>query len=221
MHSGKNFEDLKTAFRKIRKEYHFGKLCREDLARNPWDQFADWFSQAVTRKDPNANIMVLATSANNLVTTRCVLLKGFDHRGLIFHSNTESRKVEQLQKNPKASVCFYWPTMERQVNILGRVKKISREGAEKYFHSRPREAQIAAWCSRQSRVLKNRGELDRRFEQMNKNFEGHEIPLPPYWAGFCLKPQAFEFWQGRASRLNDRFRYRPTKRAWVIERLEP
>lgn len=221
MRSAKKFLDLEWVFKKIRKEYHFGKLSRKELAPNPWDQFADWFSQAISHKDPNINIMTLATSAKNVVTTRCVLLKGFDQRGLLFYSNTGSRKVKQLEINPRASLCFYWPTMERQVNIRGRVKKILREETENYFHSRPREAQIAAWCSRQSRVLKSRAELDLRFDPMRKKFEGCQIPPPPYWAGFRLKPEEFEFWQGRANRLNDRFRCRPAKDAWRTQRLEP
>ncbi len=221
MQSTKKFRDLETVFKKIRKEYHFGKLSRKELAPSPWDQFEDWFSQAVSHKDPNANIMVLATSAKNFVSTRCVLLKGFNKSGLLFYSNTGSRKVKQLEINPRASLCFYWPAMERQVNIRGPVKKISREEAEIYFYSRPRKAQIAAWCSRQSGILKNREELDQRFDQMRKRFKGREIPLPPYWAGFRLKPEEFEFWQGRANRLNDRFRYRTIKGGWLMERLEP
>ncbi len=221
MRSAKKISDLEIVFKKIRKEYHFRKLSRKDLPPNPWNQFPRWFGQAVSHKDPNVNIMMLATSAKNVVTTRCVLLKGFDERGLLFHSNMGSKKIKQIEINPRASLCFYWPTMERQINVCGRVKKISREEAEKYFHSRPREARIAAWCSKQSGVLQNREELDQRFDQTKKKFEGRSIPCPPYWAGFRLLPEEFEFWQGRANRLNDRFRYRLARGVWRIERFEP
>lgn len=206
---------------RLRKEYHFGRLDRKDLAKNPFKQFARWFNEAVKAGDERADVMVLATAGKNTVTTRSVLLKGFDERGVLFYSNTQSRKARQLRENPHSSVCFYWAALERQVAVSGEVRKIPQKEARIYFRSRPRGAQIASWCTEQSRVIRDRNELDRRFREMKKKFAGRPVPFNPYWGGFRLKPKEFEFWQGRANRLNDRFRYRLKSGRWVIERLEP
>jgi pyridoxamine 5'-phosphate oxidase len=216
------YRNLDKYIEKIRKEYHFGKLERKDLTRNPFDQLEHWLLQAIKRKDPKANVMVLATSsAKGKVSSRSVLLKGISEKGLLFYTHKNSLKARQLDENPQASVCFYWGGMERQVTVMGRVMKIPQKEAELYFRSRPREAQIAAWCTEQSRVIRSREELDRRFEAMKRKFAGREIPISPYWTGYCLKPGEFEFWQGRANRMNDRFRYRPKSGRWLIERLQP
>ena len=215
------YRDLEKRMGRIRKEYRFGKLDRRDLARHPLDQFVRWLREAIGRRDPKTNVMVLATSGKRRVSARCVLLKGLDEKGLIFYTHTQSLKARQLLENPAASACFYWPTLERQVTVFGRVFQIPHRQAEIYFRSRPREAQIAAWCTEQSRPIQSRGQLDRRFQAFRKKFEGSEIPLSPYWAGFCLKPLEFEFWQGRANRLNDRFRYRLKAGRWIIQRLQP
>ena len=205
----------------IRKEYHFGKLDREDLVPNPFEQFARWFTEAIQHRDPKANVMVLATAGKKSISTRSVLLKGFDERGLAFYSHQKSRKARELRENPKASICFYWAMLERQVTANGRVKEINPRETEIYFRSRPRDAQIATWCTEQNRVLRSRKELDLKFEQVKKKFGDREVPLNPNWLGFRLEPQEFEFWQGRTNRLNDRFRYRRRERGWLIERLEP
>ncbi len=216
------YSDIEKKMGRIRKEYHFGKLDRQDLLRDPFDQFAGWLKEAVERhKDPKANVMILATAAKGKVSNRCVLLKGLTPQGLIFYTHTLSLKSRQLKENPAASACFYWPEMERQVTVAGRVKRIPAREAEIYFCSRPREAQIGAWCTKQSQSIENRQELERRFLELSKKYEGKEIPVSPYWAGFCLQPREFEFWQGRANRLNDRFRYRLKAGRWIIERLQP
>ncbi len=220
MKKASTFQDLESHIRKIRKEYHFGTLRRKDLQKNPWDQFASWFLQAV-KKSASANVMVLATAAKGSVSTRCVLLKGFDEQGLLFHSNANSRKAAQIKANPRVSACFYWPELEKQVTVIGKAVQVPLSETKKYFMSRPRESQIAAWCSFQNKVLKNREALDGKFEKMKKKFEGGKIPIPPYWTGYRIKPEEFEFWQGRANRLNDRFRYRRAKGAWRIDRIEP
>lgn len=215
------FPDIEKQIRKIRKEYRFGTLLRKDLAADPWDQFARWFLDAVKKSDNNANVMTLATSAKNVTSARCVLLKGFDERGLLFHTNLNSVKAEQILENPQGAAVFYWPALERQVIATGRIHQIPVKEAKLYFKSRPRESQIAAWCSLQSRVLKNREELDSRFQQWSEKFKGKEVPFPAHWGGFRLKPVEFEFWQGRANRLNDRLRYRQAGKSWLIERIEP
>ena len=215
------YADLGKILGGIRKEYHFGKLEREDLAPDPLDQFVRWLEEAIRRKDPKANVMVLATTRGKKVSARCVLLKGIKEKGLLFYTHTQSLKAKQLEKNPLASACFYWAEMERQVTISGRVTKVSRKEAEIYFHSRPRETQIAAWCTEQSQVIGSREELDRRFLKIKKKYVGREIPVSPSWCGFCLGPEEFEFWQGRENRLNDRFRYRRGAGRWQIERLQP
>lgn len=221
MRQPEKYRDLEKLIGQIRKEYHFGKLERENLTPDPFDQFAHWFMDAVKHCDAKANVMVLSTSEKDRVTSRSVLLKGFDERGLLFYTQKQSRKARALRANPHASVCFYWTELERQVTIHGLVREIPRAEAEVYFRSRPREAQIASWCSRQSNVIESREELDRRFREVEKKYDGREIPFNPEWGGFRLEPEEFEFWQGRLNRLNDRFRYRYHDKAWLIERLEP
>ena len=207
---------------RIRKEYHFGQLDRQDLCPDPLDQFARWLKDAVERhQDAKANVMVLATAGKGKGSNRCVLLKDLTKQGFVFYTYTQSLKARQLKENPRASACFYWPETERQVTVAGRVRRIPRRKVEIYFRSRPREAQIAAWCTEQSQVIQSREELDCRFREWSRKFEGREIPLSPYWAGFCLEPSEFEFWQGRANRLNDRFRYRLKAGRWTLERLQP
>lgn len=221
MKNAGKLRDLDKILSRLGKEYRFGGLSRKDLSSNPFDQFARWFLEAVKHKDPKANVMVLATAGRNRVSTRSVLLKGFDDRGFLFYTNTKSRKARELSRNSRASICFYWAELERQVTAIGRAEKIPRGEARIYFRSRPREAQIAAWCTRQSRVIRNRDELERRFLAIKKKYEGRAIPFNPEWAGYRLKPEEFEFWQGRANRLNDRFRYRSKDGTWLIERLQP
>lgn len=215
------FQDLEKMLGDLRKDYRFGELCFEDLSPDPFDQFSRWLLEAIREKDAKADVMVLGTSADNRVSTRCVLLKGFSEKGLVFYTNTRSRKARQIARNPKASACFYWASLERQVTVMGPVKTVSRKEAEIYFQTRPPNAQIAAWCSEQSKVLKSREELERRFEEMKKKFEGIPVPFPEFWSGFRIQPNEFEFWQGRANRLNDRFRYQQTATGWRIERLSP
>jgi len=148
-------------------------------------------------------------------------LKGLDERGFTFFTNYDSRKGRELAENPNAALVFYWQELERQVCIAGLVGKISREESEKYFKSRPRGSQLAAWASNQSDVVKDRAGLETRWNEMEKKFP-NEVPLPPNWGGFILKPERIEFWQGRASRLHDRFSYiRQKNNSWKLERLAP
>ncbi|HVU28362.1 MAG TPA: pyridoxamine 5'-phosphate oxidase [Verrucomicrobiae bacterium] len=229
----------------IRRDYSSGSLRRADLDANPVAQFQKWFAQAAgeasasrwrkigvalfnlwrairNHRPADVNAMTLATvDKNGIPSTRTVLLKGVDERGFIFFTNHDSRKGRELAENPNAALTFFWPELERQVCVAGTVEKISREESEKYFKSRPRGSQLSAWASNQSDTVKDRAELEAKWREIEKKFPG-EIPLPPDWGGYVLKPERIEFWQGRPSRLHDRFSYtRQADGTWKIERLSP
>jgi pyridoxamine 5'-phosphate oxidase len=229
----------------IRREYQRDNLERADLESNPLAQFDVWFAQAAAaqsgsrwlkigvalyklwqailgRSPADVNAMVLSTvDRSGRPSSRNVLLKGVDARGFIFYTNYDSRKSRELSENPNASLTFYWPELERQVCVAGSVEKISREESDTYFKSRPRGSQLAAWASNQSDVVADRAVLEAKWSEMEKKFS-NEVPLPPNWGGFVLKPERIEFWQGRASRLHDRFCYaRQPDNSWKLERLAP
>jgi pyridoxamine 5'-phosphate oxidase len=197
-------------------------LNEKDLHPNPIHQFALWFEQALSANLPEPNAMTLATaSRDGTPTARIVLLKAYDARGFRFFTNYESHKGRELADNPRAALVLFWPTLERQIRITGDVSKTSREESEEYFHSRPLGSQLGAWASLQSQVLQSREELERQVEALAQRY-GDTVPLPPHWGGYCVAPQAIEFWQGRPSRLHDRIRYtRVGEDAWKIERLSP
>lgn len=209
----------------IRREYMAGGLRRTDLDANPITQFQKWFEQAArvfVQKETDVNAATLATvDKSGKPSARIILLKGLDERGFIFFTNYSSRKGRELAENPNAALVFYWQQMERQVCIAGAVKQISRGESEKYFKSRPRGSQLAAWASNQSDVAADRVELETKLRELEKKFPG-EIPLPPNWGGFILRPERIEFWQGRPNRLHDRFQYTRKKNdSWKLERLAP
>jgi pyridoxamine 5'-phosphate oxidase len=150
-----------------------------------------------------------------------VLLKGVDERGFVFYTNYDSRKGLELAENPNAALTFYWPNMERQVCVTGTVSKMPREESEAYFKTRPRGSRLAAWASNQRDVVKDRTALDAKWNEMSAKFPG-DVPLPPNWGGYVLKPERIEFWQGRPNRLHDRFCYmRQPDNSWKLERLAP
>ncbi len=207
----------------IRNEYTKCGLNREDLNENPLLQFEKWFKQARMAELKEVNAMSLATvTAEGMPQVRTVLLKSFDERGFVFFTNYQSSKAKELNANPKASILFPWLDLERQVRISGDVEKISAAESFKYFTSRPRGSQLGAWISEQSQVISNRSVLKTLLNQVKEKFKEGEIPLPDAWGGYRIKPQQFEFWQGRASRLHDRFRYRKADEgSWQVERLAP
>lgn len=208
----------------LRRDYSLAGLSEQDLAADPVQQFQKWFQDAFAADIPEPNAMVLATvNASGQPSTRVVLLKALDARGFSFFTNYESRKGRELAGNPRAALTFPWIALERQVCILGRVSKLSREESASYFQLRPRRSRLGAWTSpRQSEAVASRAVLVERMEQLEAQYPGEDIPLPPYWGGFVLAPAEIEFWQGRPSRLHDRLRYaRQPDGTWRIERLSP
>jgi pyridoxamine 5'-phosphate oxidase len=208
----------------LRREYETTGLRRAEMHPDPIEQFATWFSTAVNSALPDANAMTLATATpDGKPSARIVLLKAFDQRGFVFFTNYQSSKGRELEANPQAALAFYWVQLERQIRIAGRVEKTSRQESEAYFHERPRGSQLGAWVSHQSDVIDARRILDARLAEMTERFAGSEvIELPPHWGGYRIVPETIEFWQGRANRLHDRFRYtREKDDSWAIDRLAP
>ncbi|MBI4027127.1 MAG: pyridoxamine 5'-phosphate oxidase [Verrucomicrobia bacterium] len=207
----------------LRKEYTRAGLRRRELDPNPFQQFQKWFQQVLATQLTEPNAMTLATAdKEGRPSARIVLLKGVDDRGFVFYTNYESRKGRDLAENPHAALVFYWTELERQVCVTGEVARVAREESEAYFKSRPMLNRVGAWVSKQSQVMSGREALEQGFKMMVETYRDREIPLPPNWGGFRLSPQTIEFWQGRPSRLHDRFRYsRQADNAWRIERLWP
>jgi pyridoxamine 5'-phosphate oxidase len=204
----------------MRREYE-GGLREQDLAGDWVTQFSAWLSEAVGFGLPEPNAMIVATStAEGRPSARTVLLKGVDERGFTFFTNYSSRKGRELSTNPFASLVFPWYAMHRQVVVCGSVTMVDRAESEEYFAIRPRGSQLGAWASDQSQLLADRAELERAFDEAAQRFPG-EVPAPPDWGGLRVVPETVEFWQGRASRLHDRLRYRQTAEGWTIERLAP
>jgi pyridoxamine 5'-phosphate oxidase len=207
----------------FRREYLQGGLHKKDLRADPIEQFESWLAQAVAGGITDPTAMVLATvEAGEKPWQRIVLLKDFGHQGFVFYTNLESRKSKAMAANPAVSLLFPWNVLERQVIVGGRVERLSVAEVARYFLSRPRESQLAAWASAQSRPLSARLVLEQKVAEMKHKFSRGEIPLPGFWGGFRVVPEQIEFWQGGAHRLHDRFLYsRQGDLDWSIERLAP
>ena len=229
----------------FREDYRRGALDRAALVANPIAQFEAWFRDATgeqsqsrwrkigialyklwsaicNHRPADINAMTLATVDKfEKPSTRTVLLKTVDERGFIFFTNYDSRKGRELAENPNAALTFFWPDLERQICVAGRITKLPVAESEAYFKSRPRGSRLAAWASNQSQSVSDRVTLEAKWRELKKRFP-NDVPLPPNWGGFILKPERIEFWQGRPSRLHDRFSYtRQADDAWKIERLAP
>jgi len=230
----------------LRREYNLTGLRRKDLAPDPILQFRRWFDQATGARasgqlrkfcirvyrslfligapEPmDVNAMTLSTAdKNGRPSSRVVLLKGLDERGFMFYTNYDSRKSLELAENAQAALVFYWSDLERQVCIAGEASKLPTGESDGYFKTRPRGSQIAAWVSHQSDVIPNRLALEEKWQQLEAKYENKEVPRPPNWGGYVVRPHRIEFWQGRPNRLHDRFRYtRKADATWEIERLAP
>ena len=209
----------------LRKEYTQAQLELEDLAESPMAQFEKWFKEACNAELLEPNAMVLSTAdVQARVTSRTVLMKAYDADGLVFYTNYSSEKSQQIAENAQVSVCFPWLDFQRQVVITGIAEKVSAATSLKYFLSRPKGSQLGAWVSQQSSVISSRQVLEMKLEEMKRKFKDGDIPLPDFWGGFLIKPLTVEFWQGRASRLHDRFRYVREDigaKSWDVSRLSP
>ena len=207
----------------LRREYSLGSLRRQDLLPDPIAQFRVWFDAAVAAGLTEPNAMTLSTvTSDGKPSARIVLLKGVDERGFSFFTNYGSRKGRELAANPNAALTFLWKEMERQVRVEGTVSKVSAEESESYFRTRPRNSRLGAWGSNQSEVIANREVLEKNMADFQARYPGDDVPLPPNWGGYIVKPLAIEFWQGQRSRLHDRLVYRrQADDSWLVERLAP
>ena len=202
--------------------HEHGALRRGDLDPDPIVQFRSWLADADTAGVPLANAIALATAdAQGAPSVRHVLLRGVEPEGFVFFTNHTSNKGRDLSENPRASFTLLWRELDRQICVRGRVEQVPDAVSDLYFETRPREAQVGAWASRQSEPLPDRAALERQLTEATHRFAGKDVPRPPFWGGYLIVPHQVEFWQGRPFRLHDRFRYTPEGRDWRIDRLSP
>jgi pyridoxamine 5'-phosphate oxidase len=206
----------------LRREYALARLDETDVSPDPVAQFSRWFSEAVAAEVDEPNAMVLATaSPDGAPSARVVLLKGFDERGFVFFTDYRSRKGAELEANPRAALVFRWSELERQVRITGGAARTGTEESESYYRTRPLGSRLGAWVSHQSQPIPSRAVLERGLVEVERRFAEGEVPRPPTWGGYRLRPDTIEFWQGRLNRLHDRIQYRREGERWRIERLAP
>lgn len=205
----------------MRRDYASSVLEEATAAKDPLDQFRTWMNDAIRAEILDPNAMTLATCGDDhSPAIRVVLLKYYGEDGFTFFTNYTSKKAHQLDENPNAAIHFFWPELHRQILIQGQVTKFDKDAGDKYFLSRPLDSKIGAWASHQSAAIDSRETLDKRFADLRQKF-GDDVPPPPFWGGYTLKPDCYEFWQGRVSRLHDRLTYTRTGDSWEITRLAP
>lgn len=207
---------------KIRREYSREDLSEDHVDADPIAQFGRWLDEAIAAELPEPTAMSLSTAdAEGRPSSRMVLLKGFDTEGFVFFTNYNSRKGRDLAENPHAALNFFWPELERQVRITGRVSKVSAEESDAYFKTRPFTSRVGAWASDQSEVIDSKMVLAARAAKLLVKYAGGNVPRPPHWGGYRIRPDQIEFWQGRPSRLHDRIAYESIDEVWQITRLSP
>ena len=212
---------MKVDLTNFRKESRQNGLNRSELDDDPFKQFSLWFTQAIKVGIFEPSAMSLATTDENEIGIRTVLLKHFDDKGFVFFTNYGSKKSQQIEVKPQAALLFPWLDLDRQVKIIGRVEKVTTLESIKYFASRQKDSQLGAWASQQSATISSRSLLVSQFESMKNKFSKGEVPLPDFWGGYRVIPESIEFWQGRESRLHDRFIYQRSEDGWNINRLSP
>ena len=207
----------------LRREYTQHGLSESEVAADPFAQFRVWFDHALAAQLPEPNAMTLATATpDGRPSARVVLLKGFDQRGFVFYTNYHSRKGGEIEGSGWAALVFFWPELERQVRVEGRVERVLPQESDDYFASRPAGSRLGAWASPQSQVISGRDVLEQRLSVLTTEYEDQDIPRPPHWGGYRVVPTTIEFWQGRPNRLHDRLRYRLSDdQRWIVERLAP
>jgi len=213
----------KSSIAGLRRDYALNSLHEAEVAKDPFDQFTQWWEQATRAAIDEVNAMTLSTLNGNVPESRIVLLKGYDKNGFVFFTNYQSAKGQQLNTSPACSLLFFWKELERQIRIIGTAHPIDAAASDTYFHSRPIGSQLGAWASPQSQVVTNKEWLEEQYEQLEKKYQGQsKIPRPPHWGGYCVNPSRIEFWQGRPSRMHDRISYAKEETGnWKIERLAP
>jgi pyridoxamine 5'-phosphate oxidase len=215
-------ENLSQQIANMRREYISQPFNKDQVDRDPINQFKKWFDEAVRSEQPDPEAMTLSTATmDGRVTARIVLLKGCDERGFVFFTNYESRKSRELMSNPRAALTFYWHALHRQIRIEGGVRKVDPDESEAYFQTRPRGSQIGAWASPQSEEIVDRAFLEQKVSEIEARFNEHPLDCPPFWGGFRVTPERIEFWQGRENRLHDRILYTLQDDVWRISRLAP
>jgi len=206
----------------IRNEYNKGSLEKEELNKNPFEQFDKWMKEAISAECNEPTAVTLAT-VNNYLQPNCriVLLKDVTNNGFVFFTNYNSEKGRELANTRRAALNFFWPELERQVRIKGTVERVSEQKSEEYFQSRPRESQLGAWASSQSEWVEDGKELISNYTALEKQYEGKQIPRPTYWGGYIIKAETIEFWQGRSNRMHDRYQFAKIDDTWEVKQLAP
>lgn len=208
--------------RDLRTNYQKSELTEDSISSDPFKQLEDWLKSAIEEENPEPTAMVLSSvDSKGCPESRVVLLKEVNSEGLVFFTNYNSKKGRQITANPNVAANFFWSKTERQVRIKGVAERISEESSAEYFKSRPIDSQLGAWASPQSRIIESRQVLDENFTLYQQYFHDHEIIKPPHWGGFIIRPEYFEFWQGRSNRLHDRFEFCRSGNEWIINRLAP
>ena len=215
---------MKKDISKLRTHYEGELLDEKKVKPDPLDQFNEWFNEALDAEVLEPNAMMLATATKSgIPSVRTVLLKSVDQKGFVFYTNYKSRKGQEIEENPHASVLFFWPQLQRQIRVVGVLSKTDPVVSEIYFKERPVESRISAWVSTQSHELSGKAELEENYRIFEEKYRNKEIPYPPFWGGYCLTPDCYEFWQGQPNRMHDRVEYYrdPEARNWLIRRLAP